>query len=270
MPSEGPSSQEVAGRAAPVEGHGGSWAVAGLCGAGVALIGTVAALVLPGRILPRPASDAATDVVHTFQVVGVLAAVALGIVAGLAAASLVGGHVRSGDTPPPDAPARAAARSVTTLALVACAALVVAVVVWGLSVLTPAGAAGGDPVVVRVTGHQWVWTYAYPGTRVNGTSLELPLGRPVEFEVTSVDVTHGFHPIAFGTQVEASPGVVTVLRVTPDRLGPVRVQCSQLCGLLHAAMATDAEVVSPSDFAHWLVGQGTPTATARRIAGLAR
>jgi len=87
MPSEGPSSQEVTGRAAPVEGHGGSWAVAGLCGAGVALIGTVAALVLPGRILPRPASDAATDVVHTFQVVGVLAAVALGIVAGLAAAS---------------------------------------------------------------------------------------------------------------------------------------------------------------------------------------
>ena len=46
--------------------------------------------------------------------------------------------------------------------------------------------------MVDVTGQQWTWTYYYPSLGVQSHVLELPLGRPVEFRVTSDDVLHGF------------------------------------------------------------------------------
>jgi heme/copper-type cytochrome/quinol oxidase subunit 2 len=46
---------------------------------------------------------------------------------------------------------------------------------------------------VQVIGQQWAWTYRYP--QFGGfetTQLELPVGEPVQFNVTSLDVIHGF------------------------------------------------------------------------------
>ena len=62
----------------------------------------------------------------------------------------------------------------------------------------------------------------------------------MQFNVTSVDVTHGFWPVALGVQVDANPGVVTVIRATPDKLGRFTVRCSQLCGLYHSFMNSQA------------------------------
>ena len=75
-------------------------------------------------------------------------------------------------------------------------------------------------------------------------TLELPVNRPVQFNITSVDVTHGFWPAALGVQVDANPGVTTVIRTTPNKLGSFTVQCSQLCGLYHAFMNNKAAVVT--------------------------
>ena len=93
--------------------------------------------------------------------------------------------------------------------------------------------------------------------------FELPVNRPVQFNVTSVDVTHGFWPAALGVQVDANPNVVTVIRTTPNTLGSFIVQCSQLCGLYHAFMNNNGDVVTTQQFDSWLQSNGaTPTAAA--------
>ncbi len=276
MPSEtsngtgSPSSDDQAAATQRSDGHladgaARPWAFAVGVGVAVTAAAAVAAVVLPGRALPVAASSTATDAAHTIRLYGLLAAPVLGAVVGTAAASLIGRRTNNLDEPPPDAPP-ASGRPATMVGFAFTAVLVVAVVAWGLVTLTPSGAATEDPLTVRVTGHQWVWTFAYSGTKVVGTNLVLPVGRSVAFEVTSSDVTHGFHPVGLGTQVEAAPGVTTELRVTPNKLGPLTVQCTQLCGLLHSAMVTHAEVVTPSAFARWLVTQGVAPTVARTVA----
>ena len=247
------------------DGESRPWAVAVGVGVAVTAVAAVAAVVLPGRVLPAAASSTATDAAHTIRLYGLLAAPVLGAVVGIAAASLVGRGENNVDEPPPDAPP-VSGRPATIVGIALTAVLVVAVVAWGLVTLTPSGAAAENALTVRVTGHQWVWTFAYSGTKVVGTNLVLPVDRPVAFEVTSSDVTHGFHPVGLGTQVEAAPGVTTELRVTPNKLGPLTVQCTQLCGLLHSAMVTHAVVVTPSAFARWLVTQGVTPTVARTVA----
>ncbi len=62
-----------------------------------------------------------------------------------------------------------------------------------------------------MTAQQWLWTFNYPqyGVSSQGQVLELPVNRPVEFDVTSEDVLHGFAIQAFGIRVDANPGEVT-------------------------------------------------------------
>ena len=234
-------------------------------------IGTVLGLVLPRHLLPTPASAAGTDVLHSLELFLVLAAPVASIIVALAVTTLWTGRQRGDpDVAPPPAPGPApvdrAGRRASAAWVTVSAMLAAVLIVWGVWLVGDEGAAPPGALQVQVTGHQWIWTFAYPGTHVETRALVLPLGRPVEFDVTSVDVTHGFHPVNFGTQVDAVPGEVTVLSVTPDRLGPFPVRCTQICGLYHALMATDGVVVRPSAFAAWLVSQGTPVATADRLA----
>jgi cytochrome c oxidase subunit 2 len=121
---------------------------------------------------------------------------------------------------------------------------------------------------VDVTAQQWLWTFSYPGTGVESRSLVLPVNRPVEFNVTSLDVTHGFWPAALGVQVDANPDVTTVVRSTPNSLGNFTVRCSQLCGLYHSFMYAGGSVVSPAKFSTWLQSEGATPATADQTAGV--
>ncbi len=114
-----------------------------------------------------------------------------------------------------------------------------------------------NPLVVNVTGQQWMWTYAYPALGVQSDLLELPVHRPVEFRVTSLDVLHGFEVNGLGVAMDANPGIwVTAPTVTPTKLGSYTTRCVELCGLYHTYMWSRVEVVSPSDFAAWVSANG--------------
>jgi cytochrome c oxidase subunit 2 len=142
-------------------------------------------------------------------------------------------------------------------------ALCLFLVIYGLMAFyQEAVAAPADPLVVQVTGQQWLWTFYYPqyGASSQGQVLELPVNRPVEFEVTSKDVLHGFAIRALGVRVDANPGETTTTPiVTPDQVGSYTVVCVELCGLYHSYMWSDVAVVDTSSFSSWIVSQGGHT-----------
>lgn len=133
-------------------------------------------------------------------------------------------------------------------------------VIWGLfGFYQDTTATAASPLIVRVTGQQWLWTFEYPqyGVSSQGQVLELPVNRPVQFEVTSDDVLHGFAIQALGVRVDANPGEVTSTPlVTPSRIGSYSVRCVELCGLYHSYMWSSVQVVSASTFNDWITSLG--------------
>ncbi len=125
-----------------------------------------------------------------------------------------------------------------------------------------------NPLVVDVTGQQWTWTYYYPSLGVQSHVLELPLGRPVEFRITSDDVLHGFAINELGVAMDANPGFwVTAPIVTPTQLGQMTARCVELCGLYHTYMWTQVNVVTPGAFTAWVAANGGNPALASAQGG---
>ena len=229
------------------------------------IIGVLIGVYAPHHLLPTFQSTEGGDVWATIVFFTVLAAPVAALVYAIAFYSLFAWRYRSDDpdVPPPDAEPQRGNGPVTILWLSVSTALVVVLLFWGITVWSAQQVSHPNALQVNVTGQQWLWTYSYPGTNVETRTLELPINRPVQFNVTSVDVTHGFWPAALGVQVDANPNVVTVIRTTPNKLGTFTVQCSQLCGLYHAFMNNSGAVVTSQQFDTWLQSNGaTPTAAA--------
>jgi cytochrome c oxidase subunit II len=126
-----------------------------------------------------------------------------------------------------------------------------------------AGAGGGEgpspiwrpngPLLqVQVIAQQWRFTFRYP--QFGGfetTALVLPVGQPVQFNVTSLDVIHSFWAYQLGVKADANPGVNNIAFTTPLHMGVVTVRCAELCGLWHGAMFDYGAVVSVATFRTW-------------------
>jgi cytochrome c oxidase subunit 2 len=230
-------------------------------------VGVLIGIFVPHHVMPTLLSHEATDVWQTVVLFTILAAPVAAVVYAIAAYSLIGWRHRGNqDEPPEDGPPLRGNSMVTAIWLGVSSVLVLVLLAWGLSVYGAEQVAHPDALQVDVTGQQWLWTFKYAGTGVDSRSLVLPVNRPVQFNVTSVDVTHGFWPVALGVQVDANPNVVTVIRTTPDKLGNFTVRCSQLCGLYHSFMYAPGSVVTAGKFSQWLQSQGASTTTAQAAA----
>jgi cytochrome c oxidase subunit II len=148
-------------------------------------------------------------------------------------------------------------------ALVTAISIVSAVVLAKNDHLPKASAAGATrdplkPLVVDVTAQQFAWLFKYPGFK-NATSstLRLPIHTPVRLNLRALDVIHSFWVPEFGQKQDAVPGLVTKIVITPKRLGTYPVICTELCGLGHALMRSEAVVMSTERFRTWAEGQGT-------------
>lgn len=75
---------------------------------------------------------------------------------------------------------------------------------------------------------------------------KVPAGVPVEFDVTSDDVNHGFglyYPEGhLVTQTQAKPGYTNQPIFTFKEPGPYLVRCLELCGTPHFAMQSQITV----------------------------
>ena len=154
-------------------------------------------------------------------------------------------------------------------------------------------------LTVKVTGHQWYWSYDYPAngvtfdsymlkekndptrqanqrfrTDVDGPPLlavdqrvVIPQGKVVKFIVTADDVSHSFAVPAFWIKQDANPGQLHEAWIKVDRPGVYFGQCSELCGARHAFMPIAVEVVPPAEFAAWVASKGGHMAGATPPAG---
>ena len=233
------------------------------------IFGVLVGVYAPHHLLPTLLSPQGSDVWKTMVVFTVLAAPVAAFVYAVSFYSLFAWrHKGNQDEPPPDAMPQRGNGPMTVVWLAISSLLVIVLLFWGITVWNTQQVAHADTLQVNVTGQQWLWTYSYPGTGVESRTLELPLNRPVEFNITSVDVTHGFWPAVLGVQVDANPNVSTVIRTTPNKLGNFTVRCSQLCGLYHSFMNNEAAVVTPQQFSAWLQSQGATQTVADQTAGV--
>jgi cytochrome c oxidase subunit 2 len=143
-------------------------------------------------------------------------------------------------------------------------------------------------LTVKVTGHQWYWSYDYPDNGVAFDSymlkeandptrqanqrartdadgppllaaderMVLPAGKVVKFIITADDVIHSFGLPAFWQKLDANPGQLNETWAKIDKPGVYFGQCSELCGARHAFMPIAVEVVPPAQFAAWIASKG--------------
>ncbi len=215
---------------------------------------------VPARLMGAAASPTKQAVEDTMTVFSLAAAPVAALVWAVAIYSLIGWRHRGSEPPPEDGPAIRGHGPATAIWVGLSSVLCLFLLVWGFVEVqaVSASATSTDPLIVNVTGQQWVWTFSYPQQgNIESDQLYLPVDRPVVFHVTSDDVIHSFWVVQMGIKVDANPGVTTKTSVTPTRLGRFDVRCAELCGLLHADMETSVHVVSPSDFLSWLRSNGS-------------
>ncbi len=129
-------------------------------------------------------------------------------------------------------------------------------------------------LTLKVTGHQWYWTYSYPdhgdfefdSVLIPEEDLEegqprllavdnrvvLPVDTNVQLLITSDDVIHDWAVPAFGVKIDATPGRVNERWVRINEEGTYYGMCSELCGVNHGFMPIQVEAVSKEAFAKWV------------------
>jgi cytochrome c oxidase subunit 2 len=231
-------------------------AIGAVCGAGAALV----ALLIPW--LPHAASKQAGRIDFVFWFVTTICIAIFALVAAVILYSVV--KFRAAPDDDSDGPPIHGHTGLEIVWTAVPAALVTAISIVSAVVLAknediPRASAANPlrPLVVDVTGQQFFWSFKYPGfNNMTSSTLKLPIDAPVKLRVTSVDVTHSFWVPEFGQKLDAVPGSVNTLPVTPNRLGIFPVICTELCGLGHALMRSQTEVMTLQRFRAWAKGGG--------------
>lgn len=132
-----------------------------------------------------------------------------------------------------------------------------------------------DPALtVKICGNQWYWTYTYSDFAKNiqydsyplstedkfgalrllevDEDLIVPVDTHTRFIVTSADVIHDFAVPSLGLKIDAVPGRLNQVSIFPQRTGSFYGQCSELCGVLHAAMPICVKAVPVERFITWI------------------
>jgi cytochrome c oxidase subunit II len=118
----------------------------------------------------------------------------------------------------------------------------------------PSVAKADASLQVRVIGRQFYWQFEYPNGVIAINRLVAPQGRSVRLTVTApdFDVIHSWWIPALNGKMDAIPGVENHLWFTAGRAGIFHGQCAELCGLKHAKMLGEVEVLPAADFDRWL------------------
>ena len=142
------------------------------------------------------------------------------------------------------------------------AALVTAISIVSAIVLIGVEDAPAGSRKVDVSAQQFAWSFSYPGTNVTSGQLVLEVDKAVQLTLTSKDVIHSFWVPEFRMKQDAVPGTATHVVITPTKVGTYEVICTELCGLGHSVMRSQAVVLGPADYEKWLSKQKSGGAAA--------
>lgn len=140
-------------------------------------------------------------------------------------------------------------------------------------------------LTLKVTGHQWYWTYEYvdhdgmsfdaimlsdeeaknaglPRLLATDNRVVVPVGKTVKLLLTASDVIHSWAMPSFFMKMDAVPGRINEAWFKAEKPGIYYGQCSELCGIRHGFMPIMVEVVTEEQFAAWLEEAKTKFASA--------
>jgi cytochrome c oxidase subunit 2 len=136
------------------------------------------------------------------------------------------------------------------------APLVILVVVFGATVramrFVPTSAPPEAPVI-EVVGHQFWWEVRYPDRGVTvRDELHLPVGRPVNLQLSSADVIHSFWVPELAGKIDMLPDHPNTLVLQADQPGRYVSRCAEYCGLEHTRMVLTVVAEPEGRFAAWV------------------
>jgi cytochrome c oxidase subunit 2 len=129
-------------------------------------------------------------------------------------------------------------------------------------------------MTIKVTGHQWYWSYEYPDQdRLSFDSnlvpdaelkpgqkrlldvdnpLVVPANTMIRVQVTATDVIHSWFMPSFGFQEYAVIGRLNEAWIKVEHEGTYYGQCNQICGVNHAFMPIKVVAVAKDAFPRWV------------------
>jgi len=235
--------------------------IVALLGIGLIAGGVAAAVALVPTWLPEDASREAGRIAFTFWFVIAICIFIFSIVAAVMIYALLHFRVREDDFE--DGPPIHGHTGLEITWTIIPFVLVTSIAIVSAIVLSRNDAQAKDTLRIDVTAQQFVFTFSYPDAN-NATSpvLRLPKGRSVELYMRSLDVIHSVFVPQFSQKEDIVPGLVTQLHITPTRLGTFPLECTELCGLGHSLMRSQAIVMKPAAFDAWLAQQKKSAAPA--------
>jgi cytochrome c oxidase subunit 2 len=228
--------------------------IASLIAIGVVAGGIAAAVALALPWLPTPASAEADRIQPLFWFVIVICIVVFAVVIAVILYSIV--RFRAAPDDDSDGPPVHGHTGLEIVWTLIPTVLVTVIGIVSAIVLGRDDALGANALRVNVTAQQFAWSFSYPDANgLTSGTLRLPKDRSVLLTFQSKDVIHSFWVPEFSQKQDTVPGITTRLHITPNRLGTFPVICTELCGLGHSVMRTEAIVMSPAAFNKWLHSQ---------------
>ena len=127
-------------------------------------------------------------------------------------------------------------------------------------------------MTLKITGHQWYWSYEYPDH--DGIAFEaymvpeekgqenrlmmtdnlvvIPINKTIRLQFTSADVLHNWAVSDFGVRMDTVPGRLNEAWMRVEKAGTYYGFCSELCGVNHAYMPIAVKAVTDSEFDQWV------------------
>ncbi|HEY1609902.1 MAG TPA: ubiquinol oxidase subunit II [Paraburkholderia sp.] len=113
--------------------------------------------------------------------------------------------------------------------------------------------AKAKPINVEVVALNWKWLFIYPDLGIATVNqLAMPVGTPVNFQVTSDAVMNSFFIPQLGSQIYAMAGMQTRLHLIADEAGDYAGISSSYSGKGYSDMKFRALAMSDQDFDAWV------------------
>lgn len=111
------------------------------------------------------------------------------------------------------------------------------------------------PLRVQVVALQWKWLFIYPEENIATVNyLQVPVGRPIAFEITADAPMNSFWIPKLGGQMYAMAGMKTKLHLIANEPGSFFGCSANLSGTGFAGMTFTVQAGSQTDFDGWVQG----------------